>query len=1127
MKEKFLFQILCVVVAFMLVSSQVAAVIPIGSILSDQAQSPRAGLDEDVTTCFFDEDDEEYVCITRTLDIPVTTARQTITTPKVNVQPNEIITANLDVTLPNYAEITNARIVFKYAQYGNVVRSIEFTSMVKGQAPSSTASYSLTLLAPSLPGDYELSYEVKGRRTSGASETVLSTSSISIRVGGEGCPPGSSTPWVTIQSIPNGVWKERTVTTVHADCTTTSTKETKTVCDTGFYVEGHSSSTTEALGTRSCVSGATPAIVNCAYCSGNSLVPYSGYMRQVDLLSEQEFSWWDNLLIRLGLKTFEREAVAPDVCSLHETTTGEQLLPNSNDVMCRAGTPVPNLDYFKPEVTGVYLEVDGHFVEVELQEDGLVAIPPRFVRPENGFIEGGRINLIIGVSNAGAKPYDEKTLSPELRAELDENKVGWIRNTIWRFNNWDKLTFGKEIYVASTPRSGGLEGDFEEGREAVITTTAGVVIGVIKLVGLVTAAVVTAEAILHGTGSSLRELSDSTFAKMNERQSAAVQANPILHRAIVEAAIYSPEAARNAYGYGRSSIPGELNIRAPTIRLVDSCQPGERDAGFVASADILMTPPILLEEGGLYIREYGDFSDPIDPQRSRIGKTGAVTEAFVQLSVKVPEKGDFTTPYGALPTNNYNPEGKYFLSVAVFDRCWTPQQTPTYVNRQAVTFNVNPEAVNPYPDMDCCKIPRRWAGIHYFVNDYVFVPRGTCVGGERTLIDPSSKDFTKCVEGVFDEDYVPCYRCAVDAEGEKTVETTLQYTAAQCLARNPSSLEKTHFLNQADAKHYCLDPGQGLGPECFSCTVGVTHHAPASYVSCPDMIINGKGYFAEQDDKWYEECEPSNAVACYKCDSNVPAGYSRFFKAGQSWFPVLNNDPVRTCESFSDKSQGLEIKHVTRVSECSEVLQLAIVNPADISQWCFVAEDEPDKCVPDQIFDRKISIRMRDMNLLDTIITKSSGTKQLRAEEVLYNKEVPVCLSAIGDVMCEAGSECVRALNTDAPSFRKNKQVYDALKTYSLTGFRRTWESTWGSINRWITGTSALEENLQDFGLCITEEPNPFDAFKSWIAALFNLDEDSPWVTAIVVLLIILVLVIIFMMASPRNKTNLNIGGGY
>ena len=203
----------------------------------------------------------------------------------------------------------------------------------------------------------------------------------------------------------------------------------------------------------------------------------------------------------------------------------------------------------------------------------------------------------------------------------------------------------------------------------------------------------------------------------------------------------------------------------------------------------------------------------------------------------------------------------------------------------------------------------------------------------------------------------------------------------------------------------------------------------------------------------------------------------------------------------------------------------ALVNPLDKTEWCFVF-DGADNCEnAELLFKRKPSIKYTEIPNLEVLVGASPG--RLSNEEVFEQTNNPMCVESVGSVMCAEGSTCVVAMNVDAPDYRNNKRVYDAIRQYTFTGWQKFTSGTAGGLAKFFTGSSTAENYVGNFGLCITDAANPWDAIKGFFANLFGLDPDNPAVTVIVVVFFILLLLLIFYLTQPKQgKQNINVGGG-
>jgi hypothetical protein len=1116
--KKLSFQLMAVLMCFMILSMPVSSFVqPIGSAI----QTSGAERMEAVEACFVDEISDELVCVT--VEETSGASREGIIPSKLNPGTGELFSVSLDLSLPNYAELTSANILFVQKGSNVVVRNIDVLSVVRNQPPMSSMTYNVNLNAPNTAGDYVLRYEIKGRTTSGGSIVMLLTSSVDISVGATTCPPATSTAWANVQtsSSVNGQWQTRTVYSVNNACATTAVMEYRTVCNSGYYIQGMSSTTTVAPGYKNCVAGASSVQgLSCGFCQGDSLVKYDGYMsRASDAI---EMNSLDRFLVSIGLKSVPREAQVGDACSVLETSAGNPLLPYSSDVKCESGVATVNLDYFKPEITEVYLKVNDDFVRIDANKDGSVAIPKAYQSPRNGFQEGGIIELMVGFSNRGAKVYDERNAPENIVAEVKAAEVSWGTNTWWGISHITKNIFSKRTYVA--PRNVELldEGaDFTEGRESFFRQALQVFS--LTIAPITGGASLLAMPVLDGTGALAGRLADSNYVVIKGKQANAIAAHPLYNRAILEVAVYSREAGYYAYNYPRASIPRDM--AAQTIQVRQSCQPGEGERFFVSTVDILLTPPLLLSNGEVYHRSYGDMTTPGDAAKSLIGRIGTVSEGYVIMNVRVPSDPirDVTRPIGATPRSNYDEDGNYLLHIAMFDRCWDGVSGPTYVTNVATSFQVEQGVPDDTTLWDCCRFDTFASPFFY---NWEFVQRGQCEGTGRTFISRDDSRWNRCTMPV---NLVPCYFCESEG-GIKKTSVRHDLTAKGCLDQNKLGVPKDHFLVEADAEQVC---GAPAGVKCYTCqsrTPGVVETLP-NYEICPNDAVPGGKYYFDADffgtDEWIEMCGLS-LTNCYACDDDSEAGYELFVSStGQELFDIVNGGEAQTCEAL-----GKNIYSLSGVGKCKSVNEFAVVNPNNPDEWClaFAGQDVVDYCSDaENVFPRKTGMKINELDNLPGYISMNVWDGDaLRVSALIQEETNPICISRIGDVMCKEDSECIQALNLDGSEFRKNKAVFMALRKHAFTPATKVLVlARYNWISKFISGSTVTDMVLKDYGLCIKKDVNPWDSLKNLIANLFGLEPDNPTVTYILIGLLILLVLLIFYLVQPRQgKQNINVGGG-
>lgn len=1116
--NKIFFQLVAVLMCFMIVSMPVTAFVqPIGSAFQPSvAESSRVE-----EACFVDEMSDELICITAEEMSGV--GRESIIPSKLNPSPGESFNVRLDLSISSYVEMTSANIVFVQKGSNVVVRNFDVLPIVRNQAPLTSMTYNVQISAPSTAGEYVLRYDIRGRTTPGGSVVSLLTNSIDISVGAVGCPATPATTWTNVATNPsvNGQWRSGNSYVVNADCSVTSVPVQETICHAGFHIQGMSPTTVRAPGYKNCVSGGLTQTLSCGYCQGNNLVKYDGYMaRASDVV---ELNSLDRFLVRVGLKSLPREAQPGDACTALETTQGNPLLPYSADVKCENGVATVNLDYFKPEITEVYLKVNDEFRRINVNRDGSVAIPAAYQTPRNGFQEGGIIELMIGFSNKNAMVYDERNAPENIVAEVKAAEVSWGTNTWWAFSHTTKNIFGQYTYVA--PRNIELmseDDEFVEGRESVLRyVLQAFSLGLAPLTGGTSLLIMP---VLDGVGALAGRLADDNFVAVKGKQANAIVAHPLYNRAILEVAVYSRESGFYAYNYPRASLPRDM--AAQTIQVRQSCQLGEDERYFVSTVDILLTPPLRLSNGEIYYRNYGDMTNPSNAAKSLIGRIGTVSEGYVIMNVRVPSDPikDITRPVGAPARSNYDDEGNYLLHIAIFDRCWDGVSGPTYLTNVATSFKVQQGAPDDTTLWDCCRFDTFASPLFY---NWEFVPRGDCEGIGTRFIPRDDSRWNRCTMPV---NVVPCYVC--ESEGgvlKPSIRNDL--TAQQCLDRNKLGVPKDHFLTEAEAEAVC---GAPEGVKCYTCQSripGAVEILP-NYEVCPnDAVPGGKYYFDETffgTSEWAEMCGLS-LTKCYECDDDSPLGYKVFTRDnGQELFDILSGGESATCAAL-----GRNIYSMSELGRCKNVNEFAIVHPEDPTKWCYVVEGESESeyCKdPSRVFPRKIGLTMAQLNNLDAYVGKDipfTSGGDWNVDKLIQNEENPICLPKIGDVMCLSDSECIQALNIDAPEYRKNKAVYLAVRKHMNVGITKVSYGAFNWLVKFVSGTTITEVMLKEYGVCIKKDVSPWDSMKNFIANLFGLDPDSPTVTYILIGLLILLVLLIFYLVQPKQgKQNINVGGG-
>lgn len=1124
--NKYFFQLVAVMMCFLIVTAPVSSFLqPIGSVF-DAVDGRALDLSEE-TDCFVDEASGDVLCVGFDKGSNVALGREAISTSVSNPSPGQTVFLDVSFFLGSYFDITSAEIYVEPVASSNRVLTIPFANRVRMHTPNTNGQYTFQFNAPRQPGQYVVFYEVKGTTSAGGSEQVFASGSTNMVVGGSGCTVPSDTIWRTTQTVSNGVWQTRTVYSVNANCVVSSRLEERTFCNEGYYPQGASKSTNTAPGFTNCLPGGVLKNFECGFCVGDTLVPYQGYR----MTALPEMSVIDNLLFRLGLKSFDRRSSLDEPCTNCETVDGDQLLPYTSEVICDKGIARAHPDYFKPKITGVYINLadskfdgsidkdDSMFLDITeyMSRDGTVALPRNLIHESAGFKEGGYLEVIVGVSNRDAKVYNKDDLSPELNAELDEAKVGWLTRTAWHVKNYWHRLVDKRVYTASREQLMLDPDGFEEGREAVVI--AGVTIATWKFVAAITA-VGAASRYVSGRASirvwdGLRDGAiRNAKASLDSKQSNAITMNPVVHRAIVEVGIYSPDVARVVYDYaGRERLPTDLRIPAPTFQLRESCQKGESEAGFVSAATLFLAPPYL-HRGEVKYSDYG--ADPARAAQDIITATGAVTDGYVMLHVKIPQKGDMAFPAGRSRMSNYNEEGNYVLSVAVFDRCPDGDLgiSYTYIDKLGSNFNINPgPGVDVPGDLVCCRY-QNFLGL--WGTNYYFTPRSECF--PRNIVEPDNRNWDKCK---LHPDVTTCYYCVGD-----TYRVRNDLTREWCLNANVRGFTPTHFLSQAEARNTCGLPD--IYAMCYSCDarrVGDTEPLPG-FEECPNEVVDGMYYSELLDDEWFEVCSREgfikNADKCYQCDDS-DKGYSLYTRAGQFVFDFISEDPAGTCRSLGD-----DIYHITEITNCDSISSVdAIVNPDNVDQWCIVPDADTTTCVtPSLIYDRKDSLHISDLSRLEVLLDARGYKTTLTMQEVMENKDLPICIAGVGSVMCEDGSSCIRAMRAEHPEYRDNRLVFDALRQYSLKDSVRFWQGIAGGVSRWFTGDASTDRDIEQLGICVKDRKGLWESLTSFVSDLFNIREDSPAVVVIILIFFGLLAYGVWLLANPPKKKN-QVGGDF
>lgn len=174
-----------------------------------------------------------------------------------NADPGQKITLGMGTTFPAFGDITSAKFVLWTEDYGMIVNSWDFESQLEvalGCSPfigecvnygtSQTLNSAVTFNAPTTSGEYIISYKIVGKRLYDTSTITLAQESTNFNVNTIDCPDDYDSTWTKLQSISHGDWYKRSINTYSSapTCKLTTYEEYKTTCDSGYNIDGFSTS---------------------------------------------------------------------------------------------------------------------------------------------------------------------------------------------------------------------------------------------------------------------------------------------------------------------------------------------------------------------------------------------------------------------------------------------------------------------------------------------------------------------------------------------------------------------------------------------------------------------------------------------------------------------------------------------------------------------------------------------------------------------------------------------------------------------------------------------------------------------------------------------------------------------
>ena len=1100
--------------------------------------------DEDYQ-CFYDEDFETFICanvyeVSKIRAFFQRVGLFAISLPSSNYGPSERVEGTLLISAGAYDTITSASMYLR-TRSGSPRMSHDMTSLVKRIAnPYTSFNVDFYFYTPKDAGDYVFGYNVGGTRDGRA--ISIARASVNIFVEKTTCPDNYYTSWSTVSSpsSSNARWSTRTYYSFGPapGCKQlTPQTESRTICNSGYHIKGKATTRTTDSGFRDCVP------IQTASCPNN-------YYSAWEVKKSDSTGTW-------SMRAYYSYGPPPNC---------ETLVPIPEyKTECKSGYHIEGKDTTKTTDSGWPACVPIQTASAECvvcRGNTAVTVPiteGRATKPRTGLLGwlqslfnlGSRANYVPGTQQMCEVLFDEygntmhtrelapycinsepianpEFLKPEVKAIFIKDGNKWVelnKNTQIPESITKNWKSGTEVdVIVEFSNAGAKNYDTNSISEENRVTLSNTVAWLNNMFEDVTSFV---DVVIPGTSKAAKVIHMRTDPRRNdvlgEANMARINAAPFVNLAIAEIGFYGVEASTQAYAYSRfaGGTTGEQ-----TVRRINSCQGDEHLGGWIEQYMLLVTSPI-----NNNCWSYDDSST----FRKIFGQDmGGACNIKIQARIKIPEPGDAI----ASGVSNFDPDGKYYLHAAMFDRCWRPDAPPTIVSelpkiRVQLKGDVVTEGV-------CCKIPGGFLGLF---PDYRGISEAQCdsLGGKPV------SDIAKCSADATRE---MCYVCDMETASVKGVEVF----KGDCGDENALGALRGWTLNYDEAYAAC----EALKPnvetrKCVSClgyvaNTPVDKNCPLGYYEenivdnvCVDSCggncssdeycyygeclsideqgnmcsenNNGQGCFDNQecllqDNVWVcRTKEPiTSKVECFVCDASKPNKYKSI---GMKNF--LGSE-TQTCVAH-----GAFTKKVAE-TKCvidSEGFR-AFINPDNSDEWC-VETSSSTKCYP-----RKDLIPMSELSTLDkesVIKNKFTTFQQIglgtamgipgvnllavglllsndaNMEKYLEDVNNPVCVNVFGDVQCADEGECLPAKKSSRPMYKDNNKVYEAIKP--MVVFKQS--------------------HIEEFGVCVPEQRDAWNSVKNWVADLFGLDADSPVVVGIIVLALIIILVVINKLLNPRR----------
>jgi hypothetical protein len=457
------------------------------------------------------------------------------------------------------------------------------------------------------------------------------------------------------------------------------------------------------------------------------------------------------------------------------------------DFDCENGVAVTNLDYFKPRISAFQVKdsVTGQFVDPNVAD-------------LSNYGPGDEVEIYVEFTNEDAKYYAQ---DPSRNVNVGREGISdWI-------DNWKRVSTRvyQKVFTATGPArewySSKVENDFLRGEILDFTIR-------------------TSEWVLNTVGIDATGVREDYNLRL-------INMMPEYNYVRAELAFYSRDAGEVAYGYGanRQGFGREAGVFADSLTIVPACQGKEDVDGYIKSFSLLMSPEI---DG--VCKVYDGTSWYVAG-----AEHGGACKFKIKTTIEVPDSGDAI----ASGLSNVDPEQKYYLHAAIFDRCWNEGAPTRELANTGILVQVGEEGQEP--EICCAKGSD---------NYYTTVSACTSAGGNQV-------DSLLCEEG---ETYSQeCCRCEPD--GSTTCNIYTDDSRISC-GRGIASEDR---WTKSEASQQC---GGGGNPElhtCYKC-VGTVATAGEFGIDVPC----GTGVASNYPHTEQSACNPNvETVKCYGCKEGV------------------------------------------------------------------------------------------------------------------------------------------------------------------------------------------------------------------------------------------------------------------